>query len=343
VIAAAVPLCAECLESNDENVKAKLAQSHARARVPFGLPEHPPQTEGGISCNFCARDCRMGLGETGYCGLRENREGRLHHHAGTARAGLLQYYFDPLPTNCVADWVCAGSKQRRSYNLAVFYGGCTFNCLNCQNWHHRELVTARRPLVSADELADAADERTFCICFFGGDPSCQMPHSLATARRLAERGVRTCWETNGSMNPRFLRSALKLSRATGGIIKFDLKAYSEGIHRALTGSGNGRTLDNFALAVDLSANHSASGPGVVASTLLVPGYVGAAEVGRIASFIAELNPDTPYALLAFYPQFLLSDLPRTSRRHGEEAQAAARAAGLQNVRLGNLHLLGSDY
>ncbi len=342
VMAAALPFCTDCLESGRESVRAKIHQAHSRARIPFNLPELPPQTSGGIACGFCARDCRMGEGEAGYCGLRENRDGRLHHHAGTARAGLLQYYFDPLPTNCVADWVCEGSKQRGFYNLAVFYGGCTFNCLNCQNWHHRDLIAKRRPLVSADELADAADEHTFCICFFGGDPSCQMPHSLATARRLAERGVRVCWETNGSMNPRFLRSALKLSLATGGIIKFDLKAHSDGIHRALTGSSNQRTLENFALAAELLSERTHPPP-VVASTLLVPGYISAAEVGRIASFIADLNPDIPYALLAFHPQFLLSDLPRTSRRHGEEALAAARASGLKNVRLGNIHLLGSAY
>jgi hypothetical protein len=36
-------------------------------------------------------------------------------------------------------------------------------------------------------------------------------------------------------------------------------------------------------------------------------------------------------------------LPRTSVRHAEEAQAAARAAGLGNVRVGNRHLLSRDY
>ena len=342
VMAAALPFCADCLEAASESVCARIQQAHARARVPFGLPEQPPQADGGIVCGFCAHDCRMGEGEIGYCGLREDRDGKLHHFAGTARAGLLQYYFDPLPTNCVADWVCEGSKQRGSHNLAVFYGGCTFNCLNCQNWHHRDLVSSRGPLISAEELADAAGESTFCICFFGGDPSCQMPHSLATARRLAERGVRVCWETNGSMNPRFLRSALKLSLATGGIIKFDLKARSKGVHRALTGSSNRRTLENFALAAEMLLERE-DPPLIVASTLLVPGYVSAAEVGRIASLIVGFSPDIPYALLAFHPQFLLTDLPQTSRRHGEEALAAARAAGLRSVRLGNIHLLGNSY
>ncbi len=81
-------------------------------------------------------------------------------------------------------------------------------------------------------------------------------------------------------------------------------------------------------------------PLVIASTLLVPGYVEADQVGQIARFIASINPRIPYALLAFAPQFYMSDLPRTSARHAREAEAAARAAGLVNVRVGNRHLLG---
>jgi pyruvate formate lyase activating enzyme len=60
----------------------------------------------------------------------------------------------------------------------------------------------------------------------------------------------------------------------------------------------------------------------------------------MALFIASLNPKIPYALLAFAPQFRMEDLPRSSLRHAEQAEAAARAAGLVNVRVGNRHLLG---
>jgi pyruvate formate lyase activating enzyme len=81
-------------------------------------------------------------------------------------------------------------------------------------------------------------------------------------------------------------------------------------------------------------------PLVIASTLLVPGYVEADQVGQIARFIASINPHIPYALLAFAPHFYMPDLPCTSVRQAEEAEAAARAAGLVNVRVGNRHLLG---
>jgi pyruvate formate lyase activating enzyme len=79
---------------------------------------------------------------------------------------------------------------------------------------------------------------------------------------------------------------------------------------------------------------------LIASTLLVPGYVDQVEVSRIASFIASLSPDIPYSLLAFYPQFMMNDLPTASRQYAQDCLEAARRQGLKNVRVGNLHLLG---
>jgi len=236
--------------------------------------------------------------------------------------------------------VCAGSRQRGKVNLAVFYEACTFDCLSCQNWHFR----LKRPpgLVSAGQLADQAHRRTFCVCYFGGDPTPQMPHALAASRLLAEQGVAVCWETNGSLHPRFLDQAVELSLTTGGCVKFDIKAFDDSLHRALTGVSNRRTLENFRRAARRIAERPDL-PLVIASTLLVPGYVDADEVGRIARSIAEVDPTIPYALLGFHPHFYLPDLPCTSVRHAEEAEAAARAAGLTRVRIGNRHLLSRDY
>jgi len=337
LIAEALSACADCLRARPEQALPRLAAVHAASRRQFGLPGAPPRATDGVLCPLCANECRMAQGERGFCGLRVNAGGKLVHLAGTARRGLLQWYYDPLPTNCVADWVCDGSKQWGRKNLAVFYGACSFDCLFCQNWHYRQMSPQAQGLTAA-ELAAKADGRTFCICYFGGDPTPQMLHALATSRLLAERGVRICWETNGSMHPRLLDQVVELSLASGGCIKFDLKAWDENLHLALTGVSNRRPLENFARAAG-SIPRRREPPLLIASTLLVPGYVTAEEVGRIAAFIAQLDPAIPYALLAFAPQFLLADLPCTSMQHAQAAERSAREAGLTNVRLGNRHLL----
>lgn len=318
-----------------------LRRRHTLSRWAYGLPREPPRTAGGVRCPLCVHECRIGEGERGYCGLRANRGGRLVHIAGSARRGVLHWYRDPLPTNCVADWVCPGSRRPGRHNLAVFYASCTLNCLFCQNWHFREISPADGPAMTAGELAATAERRTYCVCFFGGDPASQMPHALAAGRLLAKKGVVVCWETAGTSSPKLLDRALELSLETGGCIKFDLKAYDGELHRALTGATNERTLQNFARAGARFAARPEP-PLVVASTLLVPGYVTPDEVSRIARFIAGIDPRIPYSLLAFAPHFYMQELPRTSARHALAAEDAARAAGLMNIHIGNRHLLAND-
>jgi pyruvate formate lyase activating enzyme len=305
-------------------------------------------------CRLCANYCRIPEGGLGYCGLRKCVDGRLIQLVGR-KAGVVQWYHDPLPTNCVADEVCPGGTgcgypefshsekgpETGYKNLAVFYGACSFNCLYCQNWHYRELTQKLKPLHSARELADAVDGSTSCICFFGGDPGPQSPHALSAsriARQESDGILRICWETNGYMARGPLKQAAKLSLESGGCIKFDLKAWNRDLHKALTGVDPEPTRENFRWLAGL-VDKRPEVPFLMASTLMVPGYVDENEVREIANFIAGLNPSIPYRLLAFHPDFIMNDLPCTSDKEAAACEKAAKAAGLENVRIGNLHLL----
>jgi pyruvate formate lyase activating enzyme len=140
------------------------------------------------------------------------------------------------------------------------------------------------------------------------------------------------------MHPALLKQVAKISSDSGGCIKFDLKAWSEELHIALCGISNKRTLENFQLLAEYTLKRP-SPPFLIASTLLVPGYIDEQEISNIARFISSLNPDIPYSLLAFAPQFMMQDLPTTSRHHAHECLAAAKAQGLKRLRIGNVHLL----
>jgi len=345
--------CGPCLRSHRPEAIASAERAHRLSRAGFGLPTTAPSDPDGLRCSLCARRCRIGEGRCGYCGVRAHRGGRLV--GGDERAARVSYYYDALPTNCVAGWVCpAGSEcgyPRYTYcrgpeygylNLAVFYEACSFDCLYCQNWHYRTRDPAKRGL-SAEELAQAVNERTSCICFFGGDPGPQAPHALAAARMARERTqgrpLRICWETNGAEDPAILDQMVELSLESGGCVKFDLKAFHPALHRALCGMGNRRTRENFRRAARRIPERP-DPPLVVASTPLVPGYVDVEEVRRIAGFIAETDRTIPYSLLGFHPDFLMGDLPCTSERHAREAEETARAEGLERVRIGNRFILG---
>jgi len=349
-------LCQSCILQDFASCESFIQKAHQISREVFGLPPQPPHDEGGIQCNFCFNRCQLGKGEKGYCGVRENITGRKINPS--PKQGFFSWYYDPLPTNCVADWVCPGGtgsgfpqyaySKRAEYgynNLAVFYHGCTFNCLFCQNWHHREGLGNKKPQESY-YLAQLVDKKTSCICYFGGDPSPHLLHSIHCSRlALAQKEkkiLRFCWETNGSMNSRFLEEILDIATESGGCVKFDLKTFHPSLNIALCGRSNEQTKLNFELASAWIEKRK-NPPLIVASTLLVPGYIERKEVYQIAKFIASLNPEIPYSLLGFYPNFYFKDLPVTSRRHAEECKEAALEAGVRRVKIGNIHLLGNSY
>lgn len=345
-------LCLSCIRSRPEESLRHALHIHKKSRVYFGLPEEPPQDADGIPCGICVNECRIPLGGMGYCGLRKNESGSLT--GISAEQAKLSWYHDPLPTNCVGDWVCAGgtgagyplyayrSEAEYGYeNLAVFFHACSFNCLFCQNWHFRKETLTSRSL-STDALVAAVRRKTSCICYFGGDPAPQVPFAIRASEKAREKSegriCRICWETNGSMNSALLDHMIELSLESGGCIKFDLKSWDDTLHRALTGCTNQRTLENFSRAA-LKTSLRPVPPLLIANTLLVPGYIDEIEIQAISRFIASVDPTIPFSMLAFYPHFLMSDLPRTSGRFADRCLEIARAEGLTNVRIGNIHLL----
>lgn len=352
----AIGFCGECIRTHFETIWPKIKKVHQLSRKKYGLPLDPPRAADGISCRLCVHGCNIPEKGIGFCGLRQVQNGKLR--GGRPHEGNLYYYYDPLPTNCVSDFVCPGGTgcgypeyaisrgpENGYKNLAVFYHACSFNCLYCQNYHFKTQTFSFKK-ISAKKLAKAADKKTNCICYFGGDPAPQILHAIKTSKLAIKdaqgRIMRICWETNGAMKEPFLTTIADLSLQSGGCIKFDLKSWDKGMHYSLCGVTNTKTLENFRKLAGWTKKRPKP-PFLIASTLLVPGYVDEYEVSLIAGFISDLNPEIPYSLLAFYPQFYLNDLPTTSRSHAIRCQTAAKEAGLLNVHIGNVHLLAEDY
>lgn len=296
----------------------------------------------------------------GYCGNYLYEHG-FKHVLGSYDLSYGEWYYDPHPTNCVAFPVCPAVTGRGFpkysvtpngeigyYNLAVFYATCSLNCVYCQNWRGRRDSFLLGRKVSVDELVKAAlHPRVTCVCYFGGDPTPNVIHALKASREIlskvgGDRVMRICWETNGTLNPNIMREVTEISLESGGIVKIDLKAWTPNVYQALTGvDAVERVKENIKLVSSYMSTRK-DPPLLVVSVLLVPGYVDPVEIRGIASFLASLNADIPVVLLAFRPDFILRDLPPTSRRHMCESVRIMKDLGMKNVFVGNEWLL-SDY
>ena len=354
LVAEALGICLKCIRERPEEAMPYIRRAHETSRKLHSLPVHPPRTRGGISCGLCSNRCVIGEGERGYCGLRWN-EGGLRSLSDNAE-GLLYAYLDPHVTNCCAAWFCPAATgagypryayrdgaERGYSNLAVFFYGCNFDCLFCQNASHKEVDRGKH--VSAEALAArvASDPRISCICFFGGSPEPQLPLAINASeeamRERRGRPLRICFEWNGCGNPSIVRRAAELSLASGGNVKFDLKCFTPKLSLALSGVSNEQAYRNFEMVAEELYPERPELPVLTATTLLVPGYVDASEVEAIAEFIARLDPSIPYGLLVFHPSYQMRDLPVTPMRQAVECYRAARRH-LKRVHVGNLHLLG---
>jgi pyruvate formate lyase activating enzyme len=75
---------------------------------------------------------------------------------------------------------------------------------------------------------------------------------------------------------------------------FSIKAYSGSLHQHYTGKSNSKILSNFAAIYG-------SGKKLQAETVLIPDYIDAREVERIAQFIAGIDHNIPLRIDAYFP------------------------------------------
>jgi len=356
LISDSIGVCLSCIRDNHEESEPHLIEAHAKARRRFGLPAIPPRTAGGVPCTLCANECVIGKGDRGYCGLRSNPDG-VFTSVTSARKAALYCYLDPQVTNCCAAWFCpagtgAGYPKHACtsgpevgyYNLALFFYGCNFDCLYCQNASHKQVEEA--PCCDVRTLVSLSleNKRISCWCFFGGSPEPQLPFALSASKTMLDskpesRVLRICFEWNGTGNRFLVERAAELALRSGGNIKFDLKCHSETVSKALSGVSNRRAYENFEMLFRKYDTERPHLPFLTATTLLVPGYVDALEVEKIAVFLADLDEDIPYSLLVFHPDFMMNDLPITSYQQVEECYRVAKKR-LARVNVGNLASLG---
>jgi pyruvate-formate lyase-activating enzyme len=166
------------------------------------------------------------------------------------------------------------------------------------------------------------------VAFTGGDLTC-CPEFYAQCAQLIKAHTRL-WvlvETNGyGLTPRNLDML-----QTSGVDAFwlDIKAWNDETHRWLTGGTNTHILK-------LPARILQRGFVLEVLSLYIPEVVETDQLEKIARHLAGVEPALPFTILAFFPEHRMTGHRPPTTPEMISAYERAKAAGLQNVRLGNL-------
>ena len=185
-------------------------------------------------------------------------------------------------------------KQYRRANVHTV--GCNFKCKGCPYESNKEPMHQELGIEQVTNALKSLNVKW--VHFVGGEPTlCQNIGSIATFCH-EELSVKT--KIGHSMGWNMPPDDIDAMHIT-------IKAYSDKIHREYTGVSNSRVLDHFKRIYD-------QGITVTTNTVFIPDLIDVHEVGKIARFIAEVDPQIPFHIIGYMP---VQGMPWRSPEHEE--------------------------
>jgi len=282
-----------------------------------------------IRCLLCPRLCLLTEGQTGSCGVREVREGKLY----TTNYGLVAAAnWDPIEKKPLYHFL-PGSRI-----LSIGTLGCNLFCSFCQNWslargRPAEDESAAERLTPEDILqmldSKGGPAETPGVAYTYNEPTIWYEFVFDTARLLHEKGYKNVLVTNGYINPEPLEKLLPYIDA----LNIDVKAFTDSFYREYCHGTRDPVIKTVERA--LKSAH------VETTCLLIPTLNdGMEEQEELACWLGGLSPDVVLHYSRYFPQYKL-DLPPTPEKTLIESRKMALNY-LRYVYLGNVDLPGAS-
>lgn len=291
-----------------------------------GLARHEamhwePLEGGEVRCVLCPRECEVGEIERGYCGVRENQEGR---YQTLVYGALCSANIDPIEKKPLFHYLPGTTA------FSVATAGCNIECQFCQNWR----ISQFRPeqvdsvLVEPQRLVDVCrSNRCPTIAYTYSEPVVfyEYMHDSAALARAA--GIGSVMISNGYINEKPMR---QLCRHLTGV-KIDFKAFSEKFYAETCAGHLKPVLETLETLKDV-------GIWFELVVLIIPTLNDSPQETREMSrwVVKHLGPDVPMHFTRFHPMYRVTHLPRTPIKTLERCRQIALDAGVHYVYAGNV-------
>ena len=282
-------------------------------------------------CDVCFRHCELKEGQTGSCGARICREGKIYPKWYGKISSLA---LDPIEKKPLARF------HPGSLILSAGGLGCNLHCPFCQNHEIAQQngkggFTASAEAMPPEELADLAGyyrpRGNIGLAFTYNEPLVCWEYVRDTARLVRERGMLNVLVTNGCAEVQILDRLSPFIDA----MNIDLKGFTDRYYRDTLGGDRQMVTDFIREAVQRCH--------VELTTLIVPGENDSeTEMLQLSEWIAGLQnvfgsrtgKDIPLHISRFFPRYRMTDRNPTEVR---KIYALVRTAeqNLRHVYSGN--------
>jgi len=306
-------------ESGGRALAALAAPAAKLSRVEAKYYQKLPDRE--IKCDLCPRFCQLGDKERGFCGVRENQDGKYYT---LVYGKVCSYNIDPIEKKPFFHFL-PGSA---AFSLAT--AGCNLSCKFCQNWQISQMRPEQVQNIDLPPEAVAEQANRYncpVIAYTYSEPVIFYEYMYDTSVSARRRGIKNVVVSAGYINPEPLADLIKVVEA----IKIDLKAFNQDFY-------TNYVRGELQPVLDAIKQIARSKVWLEIVYLVIPTLNDNPEEIRMMSrwLKNEIGPDYPIHFSRFHPMYLIKNLPPTPVSTLEKLRDIALEEGLHYVYMGNV-------
>ncbi len=281
------------------------------------------EENGKIRCTLCPRYCRIGTGQSGFCFIRQNIDGKL---ITTGYGHPTGFAIDPIEKKPLSHFF-PGSTV-----LSFGTAGCNLGCRFCQNWSISKARSENLHSLSAtpEQVIQLAQKHQApSIAYTYNDPTIFGEYVIDISKLAHEENIRSVMVTAGYIDKEARKDVFKYIDAAN----VDLKAFTDQFYYELTFSHLKNVLDTL-----IWIKHETD-IWLEITTLLIPGENDSnEEIAKMCEWILQnLGDSVPLHFTAFHPDFKMVDKPRTPESTLKVARRIALDSGILYCYVGNVY------
>lgn len=279
--------------------------------------------EDRILCTLCPRYCKIGVGQPGFCYIRQNIDGKLYSIGYGRPTG---FAIDPVEKKPLNHFLPGTSI------LSFGTAGCNLGCKFCQNW------SMSKAKLDDDNSLDVSPEGvvalaksygTPSIAFTYNDPTIFGEYVIDISKIAREEEIKSVMVTAGYIDKKARKDVYKYIDAAN----VDLKGFTERFYWKNTYSHLEDVLDTLIWL------KNETDVWFEITTLLIPDENDSSEeVKQECDWILNnLGDSVPLHFTAFHPDFKMRDKERTPEKTLTRARKIAMDMGIKYCYVGNVH------